>query len=636
MLEWILSASFLILAIIVLRRIFKGKISRRLQYALWGLALLRLLVPVSLFSASFSPAAAVSEKIVTSDYAAPLLSPIKAGTGGGEASAPQASGAPAAARFDYGRAAMWVWYWGMGITAAVFLFTNFSFYMRLRRSRRKLDGDFPLRVYICHGLDSPCLLGGSIYITPEMAGDETKLRHVLAHEYTHYRHLDGLWSILRCAAVSLHWYNPLVWWAAGLSKRDGELACDEGAVKALGEDERLSYGRTLIELTVSAAPAKNILCCATTMADGKKAIKERIEMISKNPKHIIVTAIVVVLICALAAGCAFSGAKADPVEEPENSMNLTDPTDIRDDGSKIYYLPMTIEGVEEEVPAKLHVLGSASIIVPEEGWQKTEEADGTGVKFIPDANKDVCISIDRYRSTDVDSLVNTLGEKYGQPLPSEPSAYLQGVMGWSADSFSFDGSIVSLYAAQCYGDSYVLTLSYPDDAESREGWGTQLAIIGATISYPHAYSATGLKDDMTSWTLRELKVLIPTDGWEEITGGEDTNYLRFEPIGEDDIFIELRYYENTDLTQLNEYYDSIFKNNFDGSAIGLYNTGLSFAEDGNIYCVRASEYGGGCYAVEAGYPEGAGDTMENKIAGADGRCGEQIRGLTQAIDFPKE
>ncbi|MBQ1406291.1 MAG: hypothetical protein IIZ00_08795, partial [Oscillospiraceae bacterium] len=54
MIEWIVSSSALLAVLIVLRHILKGKISLRLQYALWGLALLRLLVPVSFGSTAVS------------------------------------------------------------------------------------------------------------------------------------------------------------------------------------------------------------------------------------------------------------------------------------------------------------------------------------------------------------------------------------------------------------------------------------------------------------------------------------------------------------------------------------------------------------------------------------------------------
>ena len=46
--EILLTSSVLIAALLVLRKVFQKTISRRAQYALWGLVLLRLLVPVNL------------------------------------------------------------------------------------------------------------------------------------------------------------------------------------------------------------------------------------------------------------------------------------------------------------------------------------------------------------------------------------------------------------------------------------------------------------------------------------------------------------------------------------------------------------------------------------------------------------
>ena len=46
--EILLTSSVLILALLLLRLLFRKAISRRVQYALWGLVALRLLVPVSL------------------------------------------------------------------------------------------------------------------------------------------------------------------------------------------------------------------------------------------------------------------------------------------------------------------------------------------------------------------------------------------------------------------------------------------------------------------------------------------------------------------------------------------------------------------------------------------------------------
>lgn len=46
MTEWIVTSSVLIVVVVALRYLLRGRISLRLQYALWGVVLLRLLLPV--------------------------------------------------------------------------------------------------------------------------------------------------------------------------------------------------------------------------------------------------------------------------------------------------------------------------------------------------------------------------------------------------------------------------------------------------------------------------------------------------------------------------------------------------------------------------------------------------------------
>ena len=54
MIEWAVTSSVLILVVLALRRLLMGRISLRLQYGLWVLVLLRLLVPVSLGTTAVS------------------------------------------------------------------------------------------------------------------------------------------------------------------------------------------------------------------------------------------------------------------------------------------------------------------------------------------------------------------------------------------------------------------------------------------------------------------------------------------------------------------------------------------------------------------------------------------------------
>ena len=325
MTEWILSSSILILIVIGLRTVFKGKISLRLQYAIWGLVLLRLLIPVSFGSTDFS-VANLTAKPQTPSFVIESTEPDE----NVQAEHPQEQldeiplqpiiqNEPTAEERSFDLKAYTTHIiWGIGFVAvaALFLFTNLRFKHKVLASRSGLDvRKNNLDVYTTEEIDTPCLFGilnPAIYITYPVADNQTLLRHTLEHEATHHRHGDHIWAFLRCVCLAIHWYNPLVWWAAFLSQRDAELACDEATIEQLGEGERAEYGRTLIGMTCQ--KKANVLITATTMNSGKSGLKERIMLIAKKPKMALYTLITVVLIASMAVGCTFTGAKANKPE----------------------------------------------------------------------------------------------------------------------------------------------------------------------------------------------------------------------------------------------------------------------------------------------------------------------------------
>lgn len=337
MMEWIITSSVLILVVTVLRTVLKGKISLRLQYALWGLVLVRLLIPGSLFNSSFSVMNAVERAAPTltenagdvvvgyRDYITPDLSVAEPDPNASleeqekqyeenladwkteMEAAKEATGTPVSAR-DVVKA---IWLVGGTLVALWFLAINLRFGGKLRKERvAVMVEDYPLPVYRSTQVETPCLFGlfrPAVYLTDEVT-EENAMRHVLAHELTHYRHGDHVWSALRCLCLALHWYNPLVWMAAFLSRRDAELACDEGAILRIGEESRTAYGRTLIDLTCHSRGAAALSLAATTMTGSKKGIAERIVLIAKKPRMKKWTLAVLLVLIAIAAGCTFSGA----------------------------------------------------------------------------------------------------------------------------------------------------------------------------------------------------------------------------------------------------------------------------------------------------------------------------------------
>ncbi len=342
MTEWIISSSALIVLVLALRFALGRRISLRLRYALWALVLVRLLVPVSFGSSAVSVGNVA--KTEPAQFAAEL-SRIELPKMTYSAAKAQVAEEYAQRGIDIeqmpieqyetvhyevenkmrgdlslAEAAKLIWLAGMGVMAAAFTASNLRFWRRLKRTRAPLSGAAsPLPLYVSGAVETPCLFGivhPAVYLTREAAADEATLRHALAHELTHHRHRDHIWSLLRGVCLAVHWYNPLVWCAAMLSRNDAELACDEATIHALGEDERAAYGRTLIRLTCEKHTA--LLRTATTMTGSGKSIKERITLIAKAPKTAVYAAAVVALIAIFAVGCTFTGAADGAVDETPN------------------------------------------------------------------------------------------------------------------------------------------------------------------------------------------------------------------------------------------------------------------------------------------------------------------------------
>ena len=344
--ELLITSSLLILAVLAARALLAGRISRRMQYALWGLVLLRLLLPVSLpqsrasvlnalpdtaqvsLMASAQPErgealpAPVDTVMQNETDTAPetdLAQPAETGgtqaglSGGGSDTAASGVQHP---EWSLNPAALLPLVWAAGalLTGGALVWANLRFALRLRRSRRLLEIDPAATggrtVYLCEDLASPCLHGlvhPAIYLNPAALQSPDRLEFVLAHETTHYRHRDHIWGALRCLVLAAYWFDPLVWWAAAVSKRDCELACDEAVTLSMEEARRRDYGRCLVELIPRRAPGTALLA-ATSMSGTAHSMQQRLKAIvtAKKPRR---AAIALTLAGAvLLTACTFTGA----------------------------------------------------------------------------------------------------------------------------------------------------------------------------------------------------------------------------------------------------------------------------------------------------------------------------------------
>lgn len=334
--EIIITAAVLILCILLIRRMFRGKVSSRLLYALWLLAALRLMIPVSAKIdlgplSQFRPTELVrqaeenggveegrlEEPIqVTINSTNPLFRYWVNWKADGPTSV-FIAGKIGFSRIDI----LWfIWKAGMAVAAVWMVAVNVLFFRRLRRERKEFElpenlvklagGKRKIRVYMAEHLASPCLYGFPgwevVYLTADVAESADKLRHVFIHELTHKKHGDSFWALIRSILVVVYWFHPLVWVAAICSKRDCELACDEGALVLLGEEERIPYGETLLSIITRRGRVSDLACTATTMTGSAKSVKERIQFIVKRPGVLYAAVVTLVVLTALICLFAFT------------------------------------------------------------------------------------------------------------------------------------------------------------------------------------------------------------------------------------------------------------------------------------------------------------------------------------------
>lgn len=377
--EILITSSVMILALLMLRQIFSKKVRRTLIYGAWVLVALRLLIPVQIGQLDFSvlssaqpvteamtqishkQVAGVTEqdayREVLQDYIendrtafTPELqnhiqSSIESDMSGEEISVmidkvyseeevfvPEVQErvhqqvAQTTDPITLGQIATVVWLVGVGVMAVWFAAVNLRNSYMLRQYREKLELDSPIPVFLSEAVESPCLVGPfrpAVYLTPEGTAREDMRHHVLTHELTHYRHADHIWALVRCICLCIYWFDPLVWLAAYVSRRDCELACDEGAIKQLGEDARIAYGKTLLDVVSHASAPGRLMHTATAMAETKKQLKQRVNFIARKPKWSALAAICMVLICVIVAGCAAAGPVGDSVSTEKNPGETT-------------------------------------------------------------------------------------------------------------------------------------------------------------------------------------------------------------------------------------------------------------------------------------------------------------------------
>lgn len=302
-----MTASIVILFVICVRQFLKGA-PKIFSYALWGIVLLRLLVPVSIESSmSFAPQRTEFSSMVELNEELPDI----------QFEMPQdrafyewyqentAPGEPLVQTYRSLDAETYLTFaWLLGIT--VMLIYSIVSYWRLKRKVRVI---IPVEkgIYIADDIDTPFVMGffrPQIYLPGTL--DQTEQKYIIAHERHHIRRGDHIFKALGFLALTIHWFNPFVWAAFILSGRDMEMSCDEAVIRKLGEDVRAEYSASLLNLATGRR-----MFSGTPLAFDEGDPTERVRNLARWKKPAFWVILICLIVCIVLAVCLLTDPKSN-------------------------------------------------------------------------------------------------------------------------------------------------------------------------------------------------------------------------------------------------------------------------------------------------------------------------------------
>ncbi len=607
MINYTITLSLLICAVILLRAVFRKRVPQRLIYALWLAVLIKMCLPFSfialdipalpgvypnsvgsitaetttVFETEIKDSSAVTnpqiteKPIVTAPPAtvpnvtaepvvtAPVVTAPPAVTAAPVVTAPavsdeiknptsaspaetvitQSPPAPAEPKqnvFDLGKTLLVLSLLGSVAVGAFFGLSAIQFSAKLREDRVFLKKAGRVSVYVSQNALTPCVFGilPKIYVTPAAAESEN-LDLILRHELTHVRHGDNLWAVVRTAAIVIFWWNPLVWAAAMLSRRDAELACDEAVAAHLDRDGRSAYAHTIID----SIPQKRSHAPGLSGAP----IKERLIMIMKKRKANVLCIVLALVLTLTAAGCSFIGSKdqtPDDTTKPSDTTepdNTTEPSDNVSPEKESYFgtiIPNPIEFTFGEGVVEVSAFEGYGRI-------KTIEIDSEHIltsSYSYDSDTYTHINITVYIvNTKTGKIVHTEKLKDGAVPASAVKTIENGVIvnsfgypdnGYSSWEIKRDGDSFTITEVP-YNEDYYIELGIPDVLTSPDG-KTKVYNIGPK-DYVTVKTELGEEKTVLEPYLTESNMTAPVKGYAAVEFIDNDSFV-YKIISGDQIY----------------------------------------------------------------------------------------------------
>lgn len=267
--------------ILLFRFIFKNRISSKLQYLMWWLLILRLLMPVTpdiglhfnlqdmlLKQAHQAELPAPAPVLDVAPASVPNTQPSYESVT--PAVQPDTDVAPSqhvnpAKSTDWYSIVFVVWLLGAIGFLGWLIFVKLRYYESLQhlmaggprevyelydRCCKEL-GVKPLPLWIVNKSMSPgiAFFGEPVLLVPlSLCGDESRLRFALLHELTHKKRGDHYMTLLLNILRAVYWFDPVVHLAFSELRADMESACDSDVLAYIGHEQKRGYLTVILDM----------------------------------------------------------------------------------------------------------------------------------------------------------------------------------------------------------------------------------------------------------------------------------------------------------------------------------------------------------------------------------------------------
>lgn len=267
--------------ILLFRFIFKNRISSKLQYLMWWLLILRLLMPVTPdIGLHFNLQDMLLKQAYQAELPAPapVLDVAPASVPNTQSSyesvtpavQPNTDIAPSqhvnpTKSTDWYSIVFVVWLLGAIGFLGWLIFVKLRYYESLQhlmasgpkevyelydRCCKEL-GVKPLPLWIVNKSMSPgiAFFGEPVLLVPlSLCNDESRLRFALLHELTHKKRGDHYMTLLLNILRAVYWFDPVVHFAFSELRSDMESACDSDVLAYIGYEQKRGYLTVILDM----------------------------------------------------------------------------------------------------------------------------------------------------------------------------------------------------------------------------------------------------------------------------------------------------------------------------------------------------------------------------------------------------